>query len=50
LWADINAHDALVEHNLIEDNFAEGILYEISRNAVIRDNQFVGNGRRRAGC
>jgi Right handed beta helix region len=24
LWADINAHDALIEHNLIEDNQAEG--------------------------
>ena len=44
LWADINAHDALIEHNLIEDNFAEGIFYEISRDAVIRDNRVYGNG------
>ena len=49
LWADMNAHDALIEHNLIEDNFAEGIFYEISRNAVIRHNEVVGNGRRAAG-
>ena len=49
LWADINAHDALIEHNLIEDNFAEGIFYEISRDAVIRNNQVYGNGLRGAG-
>ena len=49
LWADINAHDALIEHNLIEDNFGEGIFYEISRNAVIRNNRVHGNGLRRSG-
>ena len=49
LWADINAHDALIEHNLVEDNLAEGIFYEISQDAVIRNNQVYGNGRRRAG-
>lgn len=49
LWADINAHDALIEHNLIEDNFAEGIFYEISRSGVIRDNEVYGNGRRASG-
>ena len=49
LWADINAHDTLIEHNLIEDNFAEGIVYEISRDAVIRNNLVHGNGRRGAG-
>jgi parallel beta-helix repeat protein len=49
LWADINAHDALIEHNLIEDNFAEGIYYEISRDAVIRDNRVYGNGFRGKG-
>jgi parallel beta-helix repeat protein len=49
LWADINAHDVLIERNLVEDNFAEGIFYEISRNAVIRDNQVYGNGRRGSG-
>ena len=38
LWADINAHDALIEHNLVEDNFAEGIVMEISQDAVIRNN------------
>jgi nitrous oxidase accessory protein NosD len=49
LWADMNAHDALIEHNLVEDNFAEGIAYEISQDAVIRDNQIYGNGLRGAG-
>ena len=49
LWADINAHDALIEHNLIENNWAEGIFYEISQDAVIRDNQVYGNGVRADG-
>ena len=49
LWADINAHDALIEHNLVEDNLAEGILYEISQDAVIRNNRVYRNGIRAAG-
>jgi parallel beta-helix repeat protein len=49
LWADINAHDALIEHSRVAGNLAEGIFYEISRNGVIRDNVVSGNGRRRAG-
>jgi parallel beta-helix repeat protein len=44
LWADINAHDAVIEHNLVEDNRGEGILYEISQDAVIRNNHVYGNG------
>jgi Right handed beta helix region len=44
LWADINAHDALIEHNLVEHNRAEGIFYEISQDAVIRNNQVYRNG------
>jgi parallel beta-helix repeat protein len=44
LWADINAHDAVIEHNLVEDNRGEGILYEISQDAVIRNNKVYGNG------
>ena len=44
LWADINAHDALIENSLIEHNRAEGIAYEISHGAVIRGNQVYGNG------
>jgi len=49
LWADINAHDVLIENNLIENNYAEGIYYEISRDGVIRNNQVYGNGRRGSG-
>jgi hypothetical protein len=49
LWADINAHGALIEHNLIEHNWAEGIFYEISQDAVIRYNRVYGNGVRAAG-
>ena len=49
LWADINAHGALIEHNLVRNNFAEGIFIEISHGAVIRDNRVYGNGRRGAG-
>jgi Right handed beta helix region len=44
LWGDINAHDVVIEHNLVEGNLAEGILYEISQDAVIRYNQVYRNG------
>jgi hypothetical protein len=44
LWADINAHGAVIEHNVVEHNLAEGIFYEISQDAVIRYNQVDGNG------
>jgi hypothetical protein len=49
LWADINAHDALIEHNLIEDNQAEGVFCEISQDVVIRYNRLYRNGARAAG-
>lgn len=45
LWADINARDALIENSLVEDNGWEGIYYEISQDAIIRNNQVYGNGR-----
>jgi hypothetical protein len=38
VWADTNNNDFLIEHNLIEDNDGPAIFYEISYNAVIRDN------------
>lgn len=44
IWADINVHDALIEDNLIVNNRAEGILYEISQNGIIRNNKVYGNG------
>jgi parallel beta-helix repeat protein len=49
LWSDINARGALVEHNLVEDNWAEGIVYEISQDGVIRNNRVYRNGTRGAG-
>ena len=49
LWADINAHNALIENNLVEDNSAEGILIEISQDAVIRNNRVYRNGIRAKG-
>ena len=44
LWADMNAHDALIENNVVDHNRTEGIAYEISHGAVIRGNQVYGNG------
>jgi hypothetical protein len=49
IWADINVRDALIEHNLVEDNRAEGIYYEISQEAVIRHNRVYRNGSRGSG-
>ncbi|MEQ0564745.1 right-handed parallel beta-helix repeat-containing protein [Amycolatopsis sp. NEAU-NG30] len=51
VWADTNDNDFLIEDNLIEDNDAEAIFYEISYNAVIRHNtirrnNLVAGGRR----
>jgi len=46
LWADMNARGALIEHNLVEDNWAEGVFYEISQDAVIRNNRIYRNGVR----
>jgi len=44
LWGDLDAHDALIENNLVEGNRAEGIYYEISQNGVIRNNRVYRNG------
>jgi parallel beta-helix repeat protein len=49
LWADINSHNALIEDNLIQGNRAEGILIEISRDALIRNNRIYRNGFRGKG-
>ena len=43
LWADTNDNDFLIEDNVIEDNDAEAIFYEISYNAVIRHNAIRRN-------
>jgi hypothetical protein len=44
LWCDINCHNALYEGNLVERNNGAGIFYEISFNAVIRNNIVRHNG------
>jgi Right handed beta helix region len=43
LWADTNNNGFIFKHNYISDNYAEGILYEISYNALIEDNTFSRN-------
>lgn len=43
LWADTNNIDFLFEGNYIESNDGEGIWYEVSYNATIRNNTFKQN-------
>jgi Right handed beta helix region len=43
LWADTNNVGFVISNNYIADNFAEGIVYEISYNAVISHNTLVRN-------
>jgi Right handed beta helix region len=43
LWADTNNNDFLVEGNLIDNNEAEGLFYEISYNLILRGNIFRRN-------
>lgn len=43
LWADNNNSGFLIEDNYVADNDGEGILYETSYNAVIRNNAIVRN-------
>ena len=38
LWADTNNNDFLIEDNVIEDNDGPALFYEISYNAIIRNN------------
>lgn len=43
LWADMDNNDFLIEGNLITGNDGEAIIYEISYNAIIRNNVIRGN-------
>lgn len=43
LWADTDNNDFDIEHNYLAGNDGEGVEYEISYNALIRNNTFVGN-------
>jgi len=38
IWYDTDNTGALIEDNLVEDNWREGIFYEISTSAIIRNN------------
>jgi len=44
LWADTNNRGFQFEGNYISNNQSSGIMYEISYNAIIKWNTFVGNG------
>ncbi len=43
-WFDTNNIDILVEDNVFEANTRSGFFYEVSYDAVIRNNLFKGNG------
>jgi parallel beta-helix repeat protein len=49
LWCDIDCRDAIFENNVVEGNYDAGIFYEISSNAIIRDNVVKHNGIGRRG-
>jgi hypothetical protein len=44
IWVDTNNYSFDISHNVIIDNQAEGIDYELSYNAQISDNLLIGNG------
>jgi parallel beta-helix repeat protein len=44
LWLDINNRWYLLENNLVENNYREGIVTEISYKGIIRNNSVNGNG------
>jgi hypothetical protein len=43
LWADTDNNDFLIENNVIEANDGAALIYEISYNAIIRDNTIRRN-------
>jgi parallel beta-helix repeat protein len=45
LWTDIDVRDVTIAGNRIAYNQNEGILHEISHDAIIRDNTIIENGR-----
>lgn len=49
LWCDIDCRDILFESNLVERNADAGIFYEISFDAIIRNNTVRLNGTGRGG-
>lgn len=49
LWCDVDCRHVLIEHNLVERNADAGIFYEISYDAIIRNNVVRLNGTGRGG-
>jgi parallel beta-helix repeat protein len=49
LWMDYNVHNVTFEDNLIEDNTAIGIFYEVSWDGIIRNNVVRNNAATYAG-
>lgn len=43
LWVDTDDSGFLIAHNYIADNYAEGVIYEISYNGLIENNTFLRN-------
>ena len=55
IWVDIDNYLAVIDSNTVEDNDGRGVFYEISYDAIIRDNSFARNGFKagallRGGC
>ncbi len=44
IWADTNNRGFDIEHNYFEGNYDDGLVYEISYNALVRANVFARNG------
>lgn len=44
LWADTNNRGFTIERNYIAGNYSYGLIYEISYNALVKDNTFYRNG------
>ena len=45
IWADENVIGLVIEDNVVFDNSANGIMYEISYNGIIRNNVVADNGK-----
>jgi putative cell wall-binding protein len=43
-WFDVDSLDSVIDSNLVEFNMINGVMYEISRAAVIRGNTIRNNG------
>jgi Right handed beta helix region len=43
MWADTDNTGFEIEHNYFSDNYNQALIYEISYNALIRYNTFIGN-------